>query len=448
MYLLARMFPLTLLLLLCFHKQAFTVDISDDTPTPDGDIPKKVTVKKTEPLCSYPPLHGISVMDNFPTPEYFYEWFVLPGQPVLFKSVLDKMDSPAYKKWTDDYLRKTYGSSKVTVEKGKKEVRRVDGVRQQTLAEFLSSYHDQDVYMIQNVKDKMKDEIPVPKCLLCGGMQRRLERHIMWFSGGGTRSVLHLDTYHNINCLLDGRKQLIFIDKKHQDKVESEGFVADRGYSEVNVDDVDYDTFPQFKNIPWINATMEKGDCLFIPRSWYHQVNSYGSRNLAVNIWWIHVPWFNTTDCVKAAGMPRPTMLSSYPRAPYEERIRLYLFDPFVDMSEVNKRTFLDTYFSSESTLGDGAVANDPKSDKEQQRIAHRIEKMFEFMDTDNNKVLNWDEIMTFNITSLLVNYGDMFPFDPNDVLFEDKLLEEDVIEAYTEEPKPSAKTTVSHDEF
>ena len=30
---------------------------------------------------------------------------------------------------------------------------------------------------------------------------------------------------------------------------------------------------------------------------WPHQVRSYGSRNLAVNIWWAHFTTFNHTDC-------------------------------------------------------------------------------------------------------------------------------------------------------
>ena len=31
-------------------------------------------------------------------------------------------------------------------------------------------------------------------------------------SGGGTQSVLHSDALENINCMLDGRKQIIMID--------------------------------------------------------------------------------------------------------------------------------------------------------------------------------------------------------------------------------------------
>ena len=42
----------------------------------------------------------------------------------------------------------------------------------------------------------------------------------MWFSSGGTKSVLHNDDVDNINCLFSGTKELLFIDyKKYNDKV-------------------------------------------------------------------------------------------------------------------------------------------------------------------------------------------------------------------------------------
>lgn len=45
----------------------------------------------------------------------------------------------------------------------------------------------------------------------------------MWFSSGGTKSVLHLDEgFDNINCLFRGTKELLFIDYyKYKDKVGS-----------------------------------------------------------------------------------------------------------------------------------------------------------------------------------------------------------------------------------
>lgn len=41
----------------------------------------------------------------------------------------------------------------------------------------------------------------------------------MWFSNGGTKSVLHYDSIDNINCLMSGTKDLFMVDKVNQDRV-------------------------------------------------------------------------------------------------------------------------------------------------------------------------------------------------------------------------------------
>jgi len=45
------------------------------------------------------------------------------------------------------------------------------------------------------------------------------------------------------------------------------------------------------REIEYINATMNEGDCLFIPYKWFHQVNSWSNdngMNVAVNVWFQH----------------------------------------------------------------------------------------------------------------------------------------------------------------
>ena len=40
-----------------------------------------------------------------------------------------------------------------------------------------------------------------------------LQDIVMWFSSGGTSSVLHNDNVDNINCLFSGSKDLYMVDK-------------------------------------------------------------------------------------------------------------------------------------------------------------------------------------------------------------------------------------------
>ena len=57
------------------------------------------------------------------------------------------------------------------------------------------------------------EEYALLKSLSCGGYTNVLQDAVVWFSSGGTKSVLHYDSVDNINCLFDGTKELVMINK-------------------------------------------------------------------------------------------------------------------------------------------------------------------------------------------------------------------------------------------
>ena len=47
---------------------------------------------------------------------------------------------------------------------------------------------------------------------------------IMWFSSGGTKSVVHTDSVENINCLYSGEKEFVMVDPfKYKNMVSCDG---------------------------------------------------------------------------------------------------------------------------------------------------------------------------------------------------------------------------------
>lgn len=57
------------------------------------------------------------------------------------------------------------------------------------------------------------EEYALLKSMGCGGFTNMLQDAVVWFSSGGTKSVLHYDAVDNINCLFDGTKELLMINK-------------------------------------------------------------------------------------------------------------------------------------------------------------------------------------------------------------------------------------------
>lgn len=63
----------------------------------------------------------------------------------------------------------------------------------------------------------------------------------------------------------------------------------------IDVEAIELERFPCWAHLPWVEAWLEPGDCLFLPGDWYHHVASEGGearRSIAVNSWWYNPKHF------------------------------------------------------------------------------------------------------------------------------------------------------------
>lgn len=298
-----------------------------------------------KPIGSSSELLSVEVRDDLPNPIEFFEKYVKASKPVLFRGAAKRFPSFNHLR-NDTYLKEKYGSWKVEIEKGKKEKRDGKG-GQRSFRQFLDGYKHEDIYLVSDVmkKNPIINELFVLRPLLCDDFLRRINKCIMWFSSGGTKSVLHFDSYENINCLFDGSKEFILGNKMHHDMFD----YNTKGFSKVDVDRVDLIKFPSLGRIPWYSAKMETGDCFYIPRNWAHHVNSSQSRNLAVNFWWYRMLAFpNPEDCKKQSKDLKDfePLQESLPKT-VEPKVRTFFVDYFEKESEpITAETFYQILFS------------------------------------------------------------------------------------------------------
>ncbi|XP_067667198.1 bifunctional peptidase and (3S)-lysyl hydroxylase Jmjd7-like [Haliotis asinina] len=345
-----------------------------------------------KPFGSHTVPHGVEVMTEFPTPHEFHEKFKGPGKPVLFKSVLQHVVFPPFRLWDDDYLRTKYGDIEVVFEAGKKETRNGDADSKK-LREFLDIYKDQDIYLVEDLKKDMFGDMYIPRSLQCGGVQNHIETVVIWFSSGGTKSVIHNDSQDNINCLLDGTKNLVIFDRKYKDMIEADGFNADGTYSHADVDSIDMYKYPRIKDIPTFNATMEAGDCLYIPYQWYHQVNSFGRRNLAINIWFTHLPFFNDSDCQNVDVNEQTVPFSRYGFVNTFRSENVFFLNDLLEKPHVSKEMFMELLVKSEAEDKDA---------------------IFDFVDRDGDSSLSWDELFQIDVRDIIKRYGSSLTTPPS----------------------------------
>jgi len=251
-----------------------------------------------EPIGSKQKTVNVEEITEWPSPNDFFENYVDKSRPVLLKGLAKR--SAAHNLWEDKYLleRALAEKEEVVVESAKKE-NRTNPPREMLFSEFLQIYKKEKCYMVHSVPKCIQKDVLMPSPLRCEDSRKYMEDAVTWFSSGGTKSVLHHDDLDNINCLYRGTKELLFIEP-----LKNEKYVPfDKpGYSDVDVDKVDFVKYPEFRKIDqYVKASMEEGDCLFIPYAWYHQVNSKANskgQNIAVNVWFKHVNQHRPKDCI------------------------------------------------------------------------------------------------------------------------------------------------------
>jgi lysine-specific demethylase 8 len=97
-------------------------------------------------------------------------------------------------------------------------------------------------------------------------------------------SPLHNDPYHNLLGQVVGTKYVRMYGSKGSDRVyPRSGPLCNN--SLVNLDAVDNDTFPAFRDAPCWQAVLGPGDLLFVPRHHWHYVRSL-ELSFSVSFWW------------------------------------------------------------------------------------------------------------------------------------------------------------------
>jgi len=68
--------------------------------------------------------------------------------------------------------------------------------------------------------------------------------------------------------------------------------VAGQPTSMVDLDRVDFDSFPKFRDAlkHALVADLEPGDAIYIPALWWHAVQANGPLNVLLNYWWSDAP--------------------------------------------------------------------------------------------------------------------------------------------------------------
>lgn len=213
--------------------------------------------------------------------EEFLEQYYAANRPVVLTDCLKKWK--AMELWTPDYLKERFGYLNVAVQANRQsdkhyEVNKNSHRRSIALSEFVdmvkSAGETNDFYLTANDSEKgnrplldaLQPDMQPTLPYLDGNAQN--STGFLWFGPAGTITPLHHDLTNNLMVQVVGSKRVKLINAIQQPRLANYLHC----YSEIDLNNIDYERFPDFKNVNIIDVTLKAGETLFIPIGWWHHV--------------------------------------------------------------------------------------------------------------------------------------------------------------------------------
>jgi hypothetical protein len=107
----------------------------------------------------------------------------------------------------------------------------------------------------------------------------------VWIGPSGVTTHLHYDVYHNFYAQIHGWKRFILFPPENFNYLYLYPFLHPGGQSsQVNLDDINLEKFPDFKHARAIEAVLGPGDVLYLPPLWFHEVIAL-DLSMSVSVW-------------------------------------------------------------------------------------------------------------------------------------------------------------------
>lgn len=155
-----------------------------------------------------------------------------------------------------------------------------------TLSAYLEGLREgrRDLYLISPVEDRIPGllaDIREPEVY----RRARFRSARLWLGPAGMHTPLHHDLPDNLYAQIFGRKRLRLVPRSERRNLyPNSRFSAAPNFSPVDTWHPDLERFPRFRRVRPLDCTIEAGECLYIPRLWWHQVESL-EVSASLNLW-------------------------------------------------------------------------------------------------------------------------------------------------------------------
>lgn len=216
----------------------------------------------------------------------------------------------------------------------------------------------------------------------------------------------------------------------------AEGDKGHGGFTKLNVEKVNLQKYPKFQQVHYNHANLIPGDCLFLPKSYWHQVNSFGQQNLAVSMLFSRLSAFNEEGChddLKYVPLSEAGLVWTYPghgaqtlgnMDPYD--LKEMMLDVFTSARKTKFRADdLKIFFEGQEEDEEEESGDSYDFAKEKEKLGKTLLRIF---DVDKKGYLKFDDVKGSTIEQLKqaanaidpdpanTDEYEHFLFKPNDV--------------------------------
>ncbi len=225
------------------------------------------------------------------TPAKFQSEYLARSRPVVIAGGAAKWR--AHQLWTVDYLKTALGKKPVVVNHNPTGIFALNatteprGMSFVEAADTIASRTDGAYYVQQQPLHvhfpELLSDVPRPELLDAGD---QYSAHL-WFGSVGCISPLHFDRADNFLAQIMGSKRVTLFSPEETARLYPDEKDSPHA-SRVNVFDPDLAAFPAYAEAAErrLVASLEPSDILFIPKGWWHAVETL-STSVSVNFWWI-----------------------------------------------------------------------------------------------------------------------------------------------------------------
>lgn len=231
--------------------------------------------------------------------EEFLDQHYSLNRPVVLTDEIN--DWPALRFWTPDYLKEMVGSADIEFQGNRSGAERYERYKDQhrtampfdafiDLIEGAADGNDAYITAYNSAKNKVA-LAPLGRDI--GSIEHLLDpqspdaKGMMWVGAAGTFTPLHHDLTNNLLVQITGTKHVLMVPPEETSRLSNDRHV----FSEFeDLENVDFEKFPDLKNLAIYRVELAPGQALFIPLGWWHQVVA---GDFSVSLTFTNFRWAN-----------------------------------------------------------------------------------------------------------------------------------------------------------